>query len=664
MADGSFGRLAAYVSDLKKIGDLRDWRLTADYILDRKDGGGRVGAIRVTNCQYEEPGIALAEIEATQARNTTSKTDKTYHLIVSFPLGEKPTPAQLHDIEDTLCAAIGLADHQRISAVHNDTDHFHFHVAINKVHPETFRVVTPYFDQARLQAACIELEKKHGLTPTNHQMPERGPGRRNDRAEAMELHGRQQSLIQWVRDEAGPALLAAQETGQGWQDLHRAAAAYGLEIKPRGAGLVIAVVGDKYARVKPSDIDRRLSFGALTKKWGEYQAPAGRQPEPTRVYPRAPLQTRNPKTAELFKSYQRDRDRALAERKAGQEAASAVSQAYRTEFATWAAERRAAIKRGLHPAGDRRSAYRALNRTRTEAMQAEKARLDAVRKATAAANPLLTWPQWLANQAANGNAEALDVMRATEQRKAELGAAVLSAADAGHAKHIVYQHLKPTVGRDGSVTYNIADGGRVTDRADHIRVDNETTAATLLALTLAADRFSAPLVVTGTDAFKRQVAQVAAIQGLGVTFADPSMEAERQRHAAAREATRPAPPAPAPSVKEPEGPAEALAFIASRNAVGERVHDIKPHRLWTPKDAGEAVYAGRRNIGNGVEVILLDGEKETLVKVVSNAQAARAAGWTIGDVVTLDNRGRTIDHRSGRAGPEQEEEQQSSDLGR
>jgi hypothetical protein len=110
VSDGSFSRLAAYVSDLKKIGDLRDWKKTADYILDAKGGGERVEAIRVTNCANEEPGLALAEVANVQERNTTSKTDKTYHLIVSFPPGEKPTPAQLHDIEDTLCAAIGLAD--------------------------------------------------------------------------------------------------------------------------------------------------------------------------------------------------------------------------------------------------------------------------------------------------------------------------------------------------------------------------------------------------------------------------------------------------------------------------------------------------------------------------------------------------------------------------
>jgi hypothetical protein len=321
VAGGSFGRLAAYVSDLKKIGDLRDWRKTADYILDKKGGGERVEAIRVTNCHYEEPGMALAEIARTQECNTT-----------------------------------------------------------NKVHPQSFRTVTPYFDQPRLQAACIELEKKHGLTPTNHQMPDRSQWAVKGRAEAMELHGKQQSLIQWVRDEAGPVLLAVQETGQGWQDLHRAAATYGLEIKPRGAGLIIAVAGEKYARVKPSEIDRRLSFGALTEKWGDYQAPKGPQPAPEKVYPRAPLHTPSPSTASLFRDFQRDRERALAERKTSRETTRATASAWRAEMADWAAERRAAIKAMPFTAEGRREAYAALKREKQLVMEREKARRGEERK--------------------------------------------------------------------------------------------------------------------------------------------------------------------------------------------------------------------------------------------------------------------------------------------
>jgi hypothetical protein len=81
---------------------------------------------------------------------------------------------------------------------------------------------------------------------------------------------------------------------------------------------------------------------------------------------------------------------------------------------------------------------------------------------------------------ANGHPEGGQTVRALSAGR---GAAVLSAGDAEQAKHVVYWHMKPVVGRGGSMTYTVADGGRVTDRADHIKVDQDTIAATLLAVT-------------------------------------------------------------------------------------------------------------------------------------------------------------------------------------
>jgi hypothetical protein len=650
VAGGSVGRLVAYVSNVKKIGDLRDWKRTSDYILDRQGTGARVDAIRVTNCSNDEPGLALAEIAATQGQNTSSKTDKTYHLIVSFPPGEKPSPAQLHDIEDTLCAAIGLADHQRISAVHNDTDHFHFHVAINKVHPKTLKAITPFFDQPRLQAACIDLEKKHGLTPTNHTPSAQRAGHQSGRGDAIEVHGGQQSLLQWIRDEAGPALLQAQEEGQGWQDIHRVAAKYNLEIKPRGAGLVISATNDQNARVKPSDIDRRLTLGALSNQWGPYQAPTEPKQPPEHAYPRAPIQTPSPKTADLFRDYQRDRERLLAARKTHMADSKAASASHRAKWTEWSLDRRASIKTVPYTATGRRSAYAAVKRSRDIANDTERERQARARKD--AISPLPTWQSWLLNQAAQGNTEAAAVLRSTERRQSELGAAILSAANVDDARHVIYQHLRPTVGRDGSVTYRVADGGRVTDQAKQIRVDEVSISASFLALTLAADRFGdRALIVTGTDAFKSQLAQLAALNGVNVRFTDPAMETERQRHTAARSAGEK--PQPGPPLND-----QVTAFIAGRNAVRDKVTNILPHRAWTAADAGDAKHAGRRQIAPGLEVTLLERAGETLVKQVSPAQAAKASTWRIGDIIRTDNTGRFHDHRP------QTPEQPDQDRGR
>ncbi len=163
-----FRRLGAYVLNAKGNADPASWTRLNSYVLDTEHAGEKVAWARVTNCGTSDPGWAVKRIIATQARNTRAKADRSYHLVVSFPRGEKPTRAQMEDIEDRLCEAIGFGDHQRVSAVHQNTDHWHLHVAINRVHPVTHHAVHPFRDHYRLQDGCAELEIKHGLTREVH----------------------------------------------------------------------------------------------------------------------------------------------------------------------------------------------------------------------------------------------------------------------------------------------------------------------------------------------------------------------------------------------------------------------------------------------------------------------------------------------------------------
>ena len=49
------------------------------------------------------------------------------------------------------------------------------------------------------------------------------------------------------------------------------------------------------------------------------------KPAPEKVYPRAPMGTPTPQTALLFRDYQRDRERAVAERRTARETTTAAS---------------------------------------------------------------------------------------------------------------------------------------------------------------------------------------------------------------------------------------------------------------------------------------------------------------------------------------------------
>ncbi len=119
-----------------------------------------------------------------------------YHLVVSFAPGERPGAAALDDIEDALVRAVGLQEHQRISAAHKDRAHYHLHVVVNLVHPVRFTTADVRFDKRALSAACAAMERRHGLIRANH--GELAP-----------------ALAERLREEAGPALLRAAQAGGG-----------------------------------------------------------------------------------------------------------------------------------------------------------------------------------------------------------------------------------------------------------------------------------------------------------------------------------------------------------------------------------------------------------------------------------------------------------------
>src|SRR5690242_7241229 len=117
-ATSRMARLVRYVVAAEGGIDPRSWSRTADYILASKtnEWGEKVGGVRVTNCHTDDPAVATTLIEATQAMNTKSKADKTYHLMFAFPPGENPDVQTLRKIEDELVASIGYSEHQRVSA--------------------------------------------------------------------------------------------------------------------------------------------------------------------------------------------------------------------------------------------------------------------------------------------------------------------------------------------------------------------------------------------------------------------------------------------------------------------------------------------------------------------------------------------------------------------
>ena len=301
------------------------------------------------------------------------------------------------------------------------------------------------------------------------------------------------------------------------------AARYDLEIKPRGAGLVITHRDNRRLHIKASDVDRGLAMQALTDGLGPYQPPGAMAAESPQFSYARPA-----RTGPLYEAFKAERAAALAAR---DQALTALRQQHLryTERLNDYYRQRVRQERLTGLSGFlKRDAFRHIADKQAED-RAERIRHEAdERRQTRAQHPIPTWQGYLEREAAKGNEAALGALRDRLQRRAQMEAQLLGAQDAGEARHIVYQHLRPSVRRDGRMIYRTADGGLVSDEARNVRVNQVTAGAAFLALSLAKDRFGQrPLTVQGTTEFRVKVATLAGIEGVNVTFADGTLERQR-----------------------------------------------------------------------------------------------------------------------------------------
>jgi hypothetical protein len=524
----SFKRLGYYIL-AAKTGSAAILRTPPEeYVVSPQDVDAKVLMYRMTNCAAYEPEIAIQEIMATQAQNTRSQADKTYHLIISFPRGEIPSREQLEDIEDELCNALGFSEHQRLSAVHDDTDNLHLHVAINKVHPTTLKVLEPYRDYAIRDRVCQALEEKHGLRVDKR----RGQGQTKPKVHY--APDQQPELQQWVKGRLDVQVKEFLAVSPNWEGLHALLGQYGLLLKPRGAGLSLIVAGSKLS-MKASALNPDLSLKRLTERLGAYQPPSqdycaqSEKSGERYLSPDGKIPNPSPTIGQQYQSakaqvYQcRDRElNALRQR----------HQEYRQKLRAYYGERRASIQRNrkLSPKSIRQlnqNLYAAMRDDLEKQKQLEKEQKNQIREQY----PIPSWERWLVAQVDQGNLQALALLRKQERTRRSLAQDLLTVDDLAAARDLIFPFLKPQTNRQGDITYRLKDGGVVQDTAGAVHVPQMTEASALLALSLAQERFQGkPLRLEGTVEFKVEIAEQAGRLGLNLHFKDEELEAIRQGH--------------------------------------------------------------------------------------------------------------------------------------
>lgn len=310
----SFNRLVSYISDrMDKPNDDDEISSTArasasrskkamfdrlvDYV-ERNEGDDRAVVITdvfpdgrqrlisggiscETNCFSWE--TAAAEMNMVAAQSTRCQ-DPVYHFILSWRENEAPTDAQIFECAEYSIRQLGMEGHQYVTAVHQDTDNTHCHVAVNRVNPVTYKAANLWNDADTLQKACRVLERKYGFIQDNgswewgvNDQLTRAPLRftRAPRdAVPLQVYSNTESLYHYavenVRDGISKML---EDNSLTWEKTHRVLHDRGLGLREQGDGLVVYdyLRPESPTVVKASAVHVALTKGKLERHIGKYE---------------------------------------------------------------------------------------------------------------------------------------------------------------------------------------------------------------------------------------------------------------------------------------------------------------------------------------------------------------------------------------------------------
>ena len=497
--------------------------------------------------------LAAKEMQATCDMNTRVGADKRIaHFLFSFDQ-YRPTEAVLRDVEDSMLAALGLSNHHWVSFLHSDNGHFHCHLFVSRIDKIKHLGNHLFQDQTIRDRVAREVELRHGLERHNgmHRIDESGQivevpreeRRRKqalktiitDKARSIEIHAGEKTFQTWAEEiRIGDRLKHA----KSWMDLHAAAAAYGCEIKQKGAGFIICPVGQK-GGIQLS----KVGLKNLPAKFGPFQLSKQQQAAPSQEqYKPAPTQ------AKAESHYAKWRAAKQAFMPARTERINELREAHKTIRQELKNGQRTELKEiRVKAIGAERFAAVSVTKMHHAVQMAElaiqfKHERQALYKDLAELGPGNTFRDYLVREAGKGDNVALGLARkygmddATDvSREHEAGSLRIRAAIAG-------QDYRPTprlkfthhIEKSGSVVYHLGRDRQITDSATAKRIQlNDVAAhdpeAISTALRFATLKFGNTLALTGPQEFQKLAVETAVRERLAIKFTDPALEAYRQK---------------------------------------------------------------------------------------------------------------------------------------
>ena len=473
------------------------------------------GATNMLNVDHAGQVEEMADLAETARRSP----QPVQHWIISWRQGEQPTAAQADAAVRMFLDEMGLGEHQCVYALHRNTDNFHLHLAVNRVHPDTERVVTVNggFDIEVAHRAIARIEHAQGwereargryLVLDDREL-------RRALAPALEPHQRQpttrgRDLENQIGEKSAQRLAIergaeALRRARHWQELHLLLAERDMRFERKGSGAVLWI-GD--VAVKASTAGRDCSLSALEKRLGEFVP--DRERAPVRQLAPEPVEP----AAKRWKTYAHERQTHYAERTQQREQ---LREQHRNRWQEMLErhreERRAGLARDWRGQGARLNGLRSMLAAR-QAQEKAQARERQELERERLREQFPRWPpfeEWLRER---GSRDLADEWRFRDRTPASI---VGDREELARPRDI--RAFTPEV-RGWEVHYGRADeprsGPSFVDRGREITIHDLRRESVLAALQLSAQKWGT-FQVFGSDHYKRLCVDLAIEHGFQIT---------------------------------------------------------------------------------------------------------------------------------------------------
>ena len=250
-----------------------------DYILAEHDDRGKDKLAYAGSRNFLTTTVAAQKTEMISlAEESIQSKMPVTHWILSWQENEQPTREQVDEAVSLFLRGMGLAEHQTVYALHKNTGNYHLHIAVNRTHPYTQKVIQPHrgFDINEAHKIIAEIEHRQGWASqmnARYRVNEQGHVVKNlqrreqmkpkPKAEDFENATGEKSTMRIVQERAHAVI----QNASCWEELHAGLDTVGLRFVRKGSGAVI-FVGD--TAVKASSVDRNFSMSKLSKRLGEF----------------------------------------------------------------------------------------------------------------------------------------------------------------------------------------------------------------------------------------------------------------------------------------------------------------------------------------------------------------------------------------------------------